>query len=129
MRRTGTISLVVSLAVHGVLLAAVVFCVAPVRFTPPKVHLVYGEVGSESSRGEIWKSGKENAPQIQMEREAEAGASTDAIDSQLMGGSVSKLGDAAKVVATPCHATTNGDVLRRRRPGGLHASTASISMP
>jgi TonB family protein len=108
MRRTGTFSLVVSIGVHGVLLAVVMLCAARVVFSPPNVHLVYGEVGSESSRGEIWKAGEENPPQNQVREEVPSGALTDALDAELMGGTPSKLGDAASQLATPLLLTADG---------------------
>ncbi len=108
MRRSGTVSLVISLGVHGALLGAVVLFGVRAAFSPPKIHLVYGEVGAESSRGEIWKAGEENAPVVAVEQEAPAGNPLEAMDAQLMGGSVSKLGDAASQVATPLLMTADG---------------------
>src|SRR5437762_4566450 len=101
MRRTGTISLAVSIGIHAMLLGAVLLWIGETKSTPAKIHVVYGEVGSESSRGEMWKAGAENPPQAQVEQEAQSGSSTEAIDAQLMGGSVSSLRDAASQGATP----------------------------
>ena len=110
MRRSGTFSLVVSLGVHALLLGAVVVCVGRVRFTPPKIHLVYGEVGSEGGRGEIWKAGEENPPPASVSEEASSASanSTEALDAQLMGGSSSALGGGASQLATPLLMTADG---------------------
>src|SRR6185436_3617749 len=108
MKRTGTISLVVSIGVHALLLAAVMLCVAETKWTAPRIHLVYGEVGSESSRGEIWKAGEESPPQNQVREEMPSGASTDALDAQLIGGTSSALRDAASHLATPLLLTADG---------------------
>jgi TonB family protein len=108
MRRTGTFSLLASLGIHAMLLGAVVLCIGQTGSTPPKIHLVYGEVGSEESRGEIWAPGAQNPPQIQVQGEASSGNSTEAMDAELMGGSVSALGDAASQLATPLLMTADG---------------------
>jgi TonB family protein len=121
IRKTGTTSLLVSLGVHGVLLAGVVLCIGETTSTPPRIHLVYGEVGSESSRGEIWKAGAEKPPQIQVEQQAPPGSLTDAMDAQLMGGAVSKLGDSAGSVATPLLMTADG------AGGAIFGSDASVT--
>lgn len=106
MRRTGTVSLMVSIGVHALLLGAVVVCVVETKWTPPRIHLVYGEVGSESSRGEIWKAGEESPPAVAIEAPQPSGA--DQLEGQLMEASVSKLGDAASHLATPLLLTADG---------------------
>lgn len=108
MRRTGTISLVVSIGAHALLLGVVVLFGVRAAFSPPRVHLVYGEVGAESSRGEIWKAGEENAPVLSVSEPESSGVNTESLDAQLMGGSVSKLGDAASPLATPLLMTADG---------------------
>jgi TonB family protein len=108
MRNSGRISLVISLGVHALLLGAVVLCIGETNSTPPRIHLVYGEVGSENSGAKIWAPGAKNPPEIQAEQIAPSGASTDAMDAQLMGGLVSSLRDAASQVATPLLMTADG---------------------
>jgi len=108
MRRTGTFSFFVSLGIHGMLLAAVVFCIAEKNSTPPRIHLVYGEVGGEGSPAPIWAPGAETPPQNQVEQAAPSDASTDVLDAQLMGGTSSALRDAASQLATPLLMTADG---------------------
>src|SRR5437763_8721875 len=101
MRRTGTFSLLASLGIHGMLLGAVVLCVGEIRSTPPRIHLVYGEVGAESSGVGIVASGEEKAPAVNVQSAPVSNSSTDAMDALLMGGSGSALGDALGELATP----------------------------
>ncbi|HEV8292310.1 MAG TPA: hypothetical protein VGP94_10315, partial [Tepidisphaeraceae bacterium] len=95
MRRTGTISLAVSIGIHAMLLGAVVLCIGESRSTPPRIHLVYGEVGSEDSGAQIWAPGAENPPEVQVQAAMPSGDVTKAMDEQLMGEPVSSLRDAA----------------------------------
>jgi len=86
----------------------VVLCIGETKSTPPKIHVVYGEVGSESTRAEIWKPAAENPPENQVAEEVPSGSSTEALDAELMGGSVSSLGDAGNQGATPLLMTADG---------------------
>jgi protein TonB len=65
-------------------------------------------VGSEDSRGTIWAAGAENPPEVQIQLAAPFGNATEAMDAQLMSGSVSSLRDAASQMATPLLMTADG---------------------
>src|SRR5580765_8319615 len=101
MRHSGKFSFLVSLGIHGMLVGAVLLCIGEKNSTPPRIHLVYGEVGVENSGGIIAKTGEENAPAIQMEPVAQSNDSTEALDAQLMGESASALPNAGSQLATP----------------------------
>jgi protein TonB len=108
MRRSGTFSFLVSLGVHALLVGAVVLCIGETKSTPPRIHLVYGEVGSESAKGEIFVAGEERPPQIQVQEQVASGNASDAIDAEIMGGSTSALRDATSQLATPLLMTADG---------------------
>jgi TonB family protein len=108
MRRTGTFSFLVSVGVHALLFGAIVLCMGEMKSTAPKIHLVYGEHGSEDVGVSIVATGAQNPPQIQVEPQVLSGEATNAMDAQLMGGSVSSLPDVASRLATPLLITADG---------------------
>ena len=108
MRNSGKISFLISLGIHGMLLAAIVLCIGEKNSTPPRIHLVYGEVGSENSGTGIVATGEENPPAVQVQAVASSNSSTDALDAQLMGDSVGLLSGGSDSLVIPVLLTADG---------------------
>ena len=108
MRHSGKFSFFVSLGIHGVLFAAIILCIGETNSTPPRIHLVYGEHGSESSPAMISTPGEANPPSIQVQATAASSSLTDALDAELIGGSFDSLANASTSLVTPLLLTADG---------------------
>jgi len=91
MRSSGRISFLISLGIHALLIGAIFLCIGETNSTPPRIHLVYGEHGSESSPAMISAPGEANPPAIQVQATAASSSLTDALDAELIGGSFDSL--------------------------------------
>src|SRR5881398_3696097 len=109
MRHSGKFSFFVSLGIHGMLVGAVLLCIGEKNSTPPRIHLVYGEVGSEDSGRSIVASGEEKPPAVEVQRVASSNNSIDAVDAQLMGDSAGALAGGSDSLVIPVLLTADGN--------------------
>ncbi len=85
MRRSGPISLVISLAIHGALIGAAILSIRATSWAPPKIHLVYGEHGGEDSRASIVVSSADAPPAADLSVAPTGKISTEGLDARIFG--------------------------------------------
>src|SRR4051812_13523377 len=108
MRRSGPISLAVSLAIHGALIGVAVLSIRATRVSPPKIQLVYGEQGGEPSRANIVASGAGAPPAVDLSAKSGAKISTAGLDAKIFGESFASAIGMRSDVTAPLLMTANG---------------------
>ncbi len=97
--RSGRFAFILSLTIHGVLLAAATFCIRATTSSPPRMHLVYGEHGGEDSKPAIFVPGSNDPPSLELEPSSPPDISTDSLDVEIMGTSFATAGNTSPSAA------------------------------
>src|SRR5437667_12601521 len=109
MRRSGPISFALSLTIHGGLIGAAILSIRATTWSPPKIHLVYGEHGGENSRANIVVSGADAPPAADLSQASPARISAEALDAEIFGKSFDSAAAMGSEIAAPLLMTADGD--------------------